>query len=44
MTKANQAEATNQKAARMVNATARRMGEKLGVKSVIDIGAPCQEL
>jgi coenzyme F420-reducing hydrogenase beta subunit len=44
MTSANQAEATNQKAARMANATARRMGEKMGVKSVIVIGTPCQEL
>jgi coenzyme F420-reducing hydrogenase beta subunit len=44
MTKATQAEATNHKAARMAIAAARRMGEKLGVKSVIVIGAPCQEL
>jgi hypothetical protein len=44
MTNAIQADATNQKMARMVNAPALRIGEELGVKSVIVIGAPCQEL
>ena len=44
MTKAIQADATNQNAARMANAPARRMEKVLGVKSVIFIGAPCQEL
>jgi hypothetical protein len=39
-----QAEATNQKAARTAKAPALSKGEGLGVKSVIALGTPCQEL
>jgi hypothetical protein len=39
-----QADATNQKAARTAKAPTLSKGEGLGVKSVIALGTPCQEL